>query len=162
MLTELIGKEANKIDERGTGQITDPDDYPLRLGERGSIWSELELPVLRELGATAVAERLEVGASQVFKQLSQTTPPRKRLSKERYQRLAIEHARQQVHSRAVAIPSEWRAILWQYQRELQQRGSARRLCAEREEVAITQDTRANARHCSSRCRQAASRERLAA
>ncbi len=42
MLTDLVGKEGNKLIERMTGEVTNPDEYRAEYGSRvdgGAPWS---------------------------------------------------------------------------------------------------------------------------
>jgi len=56
VLTDLTGKEGNKLIERLTGEVTRPEEYRTDYGERADRWSLLLVPVLREMGAAKVAE----------------------------------------------------------------------------------------------------------
>ena len=56
MLSDLTGKEGNKIIERLTGEVTSVEEYRTDYGERADRWSLLVVPALRELGAARVAE----------------------------------------------------------------------------------------------------------
>jgi hypothetical protein len=57
VLTDLVGKEGNKLIERLTGEVTDADEYRVGYGSRADRWSTLVVPVLREMGAPEVARR---------------------------------------------------------------------------------------------------------
>lgn len=57
--THLAGKEGNKLLERLTGVVADPADYRTDYGVRADPWSELVLPVLREMGAAVATQRTD-------------------------------------------------------------------------------------------------------
>src|SRR5438552_16523640 len=51
VVTELIGKEGNRLAERLIGIDVDASDYRNTYGERVDYWDGLILPILAELGA---------------------------------------------------------------------------------------------------------------
>jgi hypothetical protein len=57
VLTDLTGKEGNKLIERLAGVITAPADYRTDYGSRADRWNSLVLPVLRAMGARELTER---------------------------------------------------------------------------------------------------------
>jgi hypothetical protein len=63
--TELIGKEGNKLEERQTGEVTDPTEYRTHYGRRTSTWL-LVLSVLKEIGAPETASQTEISRSAVY------------------------------------------------------------------------------------------------
>lgn len=65
VLTDLVGKEGNRVLERLTGEVTDVADYRNAYGSRGDRWSLLVRPVLREMGSTDVARRTGLSRSAV-------------------------------------------------------------------------------------------------
>jgi hypothetical protein len=73
VLTDLIGKEGNDLEERGAGVTIDPDDYRSQYGNRGDRWTELVLPFLNELGAEEVMRRTGRSRSAVYEVLGGRT-----------------------------------------------------------------------------------------
>lgn len=73
VLTDLIGKEGNDLEERSTGITYDPDDYRSNYGNRGDRWSQLVLPILRSLGAEEVMKRSGRRKSAVYDVLAGNT-----------------------------------------------------------------------------------------
>ncbi len=69
VLTALIGKEGNRLLERATGEISDPNDYRSIYSHGDIVWQHLVLPVLRamraDLGGRALAGRLGVTNRQL-------------------------------------------------------------------------------------------------
>jgi hypothetical protein len=57
VLTELIGKEGNRLTERLTGEIADQAEYLTSYGRRIDGWGYLVLPTLRWLGVPVVIRR---------------------------------------------------------------------------------------------------------
>jgi hypothetical protein len=71
--TELIGKEGNKIEERQTGEVTEPADYRNHYGRRTSTWL-LAISVLREIGAPEIAWQSAISRSAVYEVLRGAQP----------------------------------------------------------------------------------------
>jgi hypothetical protein len=73
VLTDLTGKEANKIIERLTGEVTDPKEYRTDYGARADRWNALVVPVLKEmgdaLGTAELANRAQVHRRSVERTL---------------------------------------------------------------------------------------------
>ncbi len=73
VLTDLTGKEANKLMERLTGEIVDPAEYRLEYGGRADRWNALVLPILRRIAADEGIEGLMArsgrGRSAAYKAL---------------------------------------------------------------------------------------------
>jgi hypothetical protein len=76
-LTNLIGKEGNKITERTTRVDLSPDHTNL-YGTVGDEWTQLVLPVLRQLGPTRVSKEIGVSARQVGRWLHNGDRPQQR------------------------------------------------------------------------------------
>jgi hypothetical protein len=77
VLTDLTGKESNRLLERLTGEVTDPDEYRNRYGQRAQRWDILVKPILRQMGSSLVALRSGRSRSAVeraTRDLSPTTP----------------------------------------------------------------------------------------
>jgi hypothetical protein len=74
VLTDLTGKEGNKLIERLTGVITAPADYRTDYGTRADRWRFLVLPVLRAIGARVLAERTGMSRRAVERALRRQKP----------------------------------------------------------------------------------------
>ncbi len=76
VLTDLIGKEGNKITERLTGEVEDPGEYRVEYGGRADRWRTLALPVLRqmrdEIGTEALSRRVGVHRRSIERVLGPT------------------------------------------------------------------------------------------
>jgi len=75
VLTALLGKEGNRLLERATGQITDPDDYRnTYTNPDADQWRELVLPVLIAIhdahGSRHIAAHIGVSDRQIRNWLS--------------------------------------------------------------------------------------------
>ena len=93
-LTELTGKEGNKLTERLTGQTTDPADFRNYYGNRTDPWAELYLPILNELGAARIVGQTELSSSAVYDVLNGTEP--RLANRHRYEALALDLARKRL------------------------------------------------------------------
>jgi hypothetical protein len=74
VLTDLTGKEANKLIERLIGEVTDPREYRTDYGVRGDRWDSLVVPVLRRIGASMVAEQTGRSRSSVERAIRENNP----------------------------------------------------------------------------------------
>ena len=64
--TLLVGKEGNKLLERLTGELTDPADYRTTYGDPDrTLWHELVVPVLQEIGVAELAQRLDLSQRRI-------------------------------------------------------------------------------------------------
>jgi len=75
VLTDLAGKEGNRLEERTTGEVTDPAEYRVEYGSRVNRWSALVVPVLREMGAAEVAHRTGRSRRAIERAVSGRTVP---------------------------------------------------------------------------------------
>jgi Transmembrane secretion effector len=73
--TELIGKEGNKLDERLTGEVLEQAEYQTSYGRRVDPWTELVLPVLREIGARALAQQTGFKVRSIYDVLNKGARP---------------------------------------------------------------------------------------
>jgi hypothetical protein len=154
-LTSLIGKEGHRLAERLSGELADRSQYQTGYGERADAWSNLYLPVLLEIGTAALIEQTGFSRSSIFEVLAGRAlahPDRAR----KYMSIAANHAANRLEDWCVSLPSDRRAVLWQYLRERERRGEERRLCLWCGGP-LPNDARADAHYCSARCWQAASR-----
>ncbi|MFH1329807.1 MAG: hypothetical protein ABIJ48_04020 [Actinomycetota bacterium] len=147
-LTDLIGKEGNRLIERLTGEITQPADYRTDYGVRADRWQQLALPVLRELGAAKVAEATGKGRSAVFEAISGRSHPAGQRQTP-YRDAAVEHAAASLRTSGVQVPRHPWGILYHYLRERGDRLVRR--CAGCGQP-IPPERRADAIYCSDRCR----------
>jgi hypothetical protein len=156
VLTDLTGKEANKLLERMIGVVTDPEEYRSDYGARADRWATLVLPVLQRIagdeGIEGLMERANRGTSAVYEALAGAGRGQKA-----YLDAAVGYATEQLQVAGVDPPDGAYAILWCY---LNVVGSepVERVC----EVCghdIDPHARSDTRFCSERCRRAAYRMR---
>lgn len=69
ILTDLIGKEGNRILERMSGEVTVASEYQENFGSRADRWGLLVVPVLRLMTAAVVADRTGRSRSAVERAL---------------------------------------------------------------------------------------------
>ena len=74
VLTDLVGKEGNRLTERLTGEITDPTEYRTDYGGRVDRWSTLVVPVMRAMGAPEVARRVGRSRRAIERALRRVRP----------------------------------------------------------------------------------------
>jgi hypothetical protein len=74
ILTDLTGKEANKLIERLTGEVTDLPDYRTDYGTRADRWRTLVVPILQRMGASAVAKRTGKSRRAVERAIREKNP----------------------------------------------------------------------------------------
>ena len=103
VLTDLVGKEGNELDERGAGVIIDPDDYRSQYGNRGDRWTELVLPVLRALGVNEVIRRTGRGKSVVYEVIAGKKPKYSGPAA-RYRQIAVEEAASRIEQTGRRVP----------------------------------------------------------
>jgi hypothetical protein len=153
--TELIGKESNRLEERQTGEVTDPDDYLNTYGRRGSTWP-LVLEILRELGAPEVARRTGISRSAAYAVLRGAQPHGDHART--YEALAVAYAVRRLDTWGTDAPAGAAPTLARYLAERDARGENIKRCAW-DGQPIPTGRRADARFCSDRCRRAAARLR---
>ena len=154
--TELTGKEGNKLAERISGEIGDPDAYRNHYGKRTDPWQELYLPILNELGAAKVIAHTGMSSSAVYEVLNGSEP--RRASRARYEELAVGHARAHLTDWGVPCPTTPASTAAVYLRERHRRGHDTRRCRWCGRQLPTQ-ARSDARYDSDACRKAAARAR---
>ena len=153
--TELTGKEGNKLDERTTGQITDPTEYRNDYGQRSDPWL-LVLAILQEIGAPRLIQLTGFARSSVYAVLRGARP--RAAHSAAYLSAAVEYARAQLVKTGRPVPTTDHAILDRYLKELGGQGELLGRCEQCGSV-IPAGRRADARFCSARCRKAAGRAR---
>jgi hypothetical protein len=122
-LTRLIGKEGNKLLERSTGEMTDPDEYRTTYTDPATDpWASLVVPVLRDirdaLGTKHIAEKVGVSERQIRNWLNRADVlPHAGGSQNRQQaeKLAVDWATQQLHAADRRVPADRYAKLYLYQ-----------------------------------------------
>jgi hypothetical protein len=154
--TELIGKEANKIEERQTGEVTDPADYRNTYGRRGSAWP-MVIAILQEIGAPETTRQTGLSRSSVYGVLHHQARPLTAHAHE-YETLALRFASERLQGWGLEPPSEPVALLNRYVSERAARGEHVKRC-EWDGNPIPAGRRSDARFCSDRCRRAAARSR---
>jgi hypothetical protein len=111
--TELIGKEGNKLEERLTCEVLDQAEYQTSYGRRVDPWTELILPILREIGARALAEQTGFKIRSIYDVLNRGARPHPR-RRAVYEDKAIAHAHSQLEARDEEPPTTGAAILSRY------------------------------------------------
>jgi hypothetical protein len=74
VLTDLMGKEGNRVLERLTGEVTDTAEYRNRYGLRADRWEILIAPVLREMGSTEIARATGKSRSAIERAIRNVDP----------------------------------------------------------------------------------------
>ena len=111
VLTDLIGKEGNHLDERATGQTDNPDEYRNTYGHRGDRWTELVLPILRGIGPKELMRRTGRRKSVVYDILSGKIP-RYAGPAARYRAVAVDEAVIRLQAAGVCLPRNPYGILF--------------------------------------------------
>jgi len=109
-LTDLIGKESNKLSDRLAGAARDVNEYQSAYGARDPRWETLVLPALKDIGAAALIEQTGMARSSVYDVLAGAIPhPSNRGA---YEAAAVEHASRHLTSHRLSPRRPRRAILW--------------------------------------------------
>jgi hypothetical protein len=111
--TELIGKEGNKLEERLSGEVLELRQYQTSYGSRVDPWTELYLPVLKEIGARALAEQTEFKVRSIYDVLNRGVRPHLR-RRANYEQCAIAHSRAVLTALGEQVPTSSAAILRTY------------------------------------------------
>jgi hypothetical protein len=111
--SELIGKEGNKLEERLTGEVLEQAEYQTSYGRRVDPWTELVLPVLREIGARTLAEQTGFKVRSIYDVLMRGARPHPRRQAV-YEERAIAHARRALEAMGDEVPASGTAILQRY------------------------------------------------
>jgi hypothetical protein len=98
--------------------VLEPGDYQTTYGSRVDPWSDLVLPVLREIGARALAEQTGFKIRSIYDVLNRGVRPHQR-RRVVYEERAIERACSGLEALGEAIPAGATASLRRY---LQERG----------------------------------------
>lgn len=121
VLTDLIGKEGNDLEERATGLTYDPDDYRSQYGNRGERWTQLVLPILKQLGLEEVMKRTGREKSVVYEILAGKRPKYDSPAA-RYREVAIEAAAEELERAGVRVPLHPYGILYFRLRSMEMHG----------------------------------------
>jgi hypothetical protein len=122
VLTSYIGKEGNRLLERATGEITDPDEYlTTYTNPAADRWRDLVLPVLRDirdaLGGKQFAREVGVSDRQVRNWFNGDVVPHAGASqhRQRTEKLALDWAVQQLRAAGHRPPADLSATLYLYE-----------------------------------------------
>src|SRR6266545_1898311 len=97
VLTDLVGKEGNRLIERLSGEVTDPDEYRTGYGNREDRWKVLVVPVLRKMGAAEVAARAGMSRRAIERAIRKENPTiPHRSSRAEYVRVAADWVAQRM------------------------------------------------------------------
>jgi hypothetical protein len=151
-LTELTGKEGNKLQERATGEVQDPDDYRNTYGPRSGTWP-LVVRVLHEIDVPQIVELTGFSRSAVYGVLHGSIPRTNRARV--YEEVAAAWATKQLTKLRPEARASTAERLAAYLAEHENRGEGRRCrwCQKPLDPTRRRDTR----FCSGRCRWAAAR-----
>jgi hypothetical protein len=152
--TELTGKEGNRLQERATGEVQDPDDYRNDYGKRDETWL-LILNVLREIGAARLVQLTGFSRSAVYAVVSGAAVPRAEQA-HKYEKVAVDYVRARLVESGMAAPVDDIDLIVRYIYVRQPGEKATRRC-EWCGKQFDAERRSDARFCSPRCRQAARR-----
>jgi hypothetical protein len=158
VLTDLSGKEGNKIIERLTGEVEDAGEYRTDYGARADRWKTLALPVLRrmrdEVGTGTFSQRIGVHRRTLERVLGGSATPHAS-TRARYLSAAGEWcSRALAEAGWIAGPSSI-GVLWCYQQHLAFEPVRRcTMCGRRLDHPL-------ALYCSQACRKRAYRRRHA-
>jgi hypothetical protein len=154
--TELIGKEANKLEERLTGEVVNPAEYRNTYGLLGSTWPTV-IAILQELGALETARQTGLARSGVYNVLHHGAQPHPAHTQE-YETVALRFASERLQGWGLQPQTSAGPLLTRYLAERTARGEDVRRCAW-DGKPIPPGRRGDARFCSDRCRSAARRSR---
>jgi hypothetical protein len=157
-ITELTGKEGNKLTERLSGEITDFGAHSNYYGNRTDPWAELYMPILKELGAARIIEETSMSSSAVYGVLNATVDEPHAANRVRYQRVALAHARKRLAQWDIPPPDAPASVAALYVRERHQRGEDVRRCQWCGQP-LPPQARSDARYDSDTCRKTAARAR---
>lgn len=123
--TELIGKEGNKLEERLSGEVLEQAEYQTSYGRRVDHWTELVLPILREIGARALAEQTGFKIRSIYDVLNKNARPHAK-RRTAYEEAALSHASSHLKNWSAEVPETGLAVLRRYLEERERQGSSRR------------------------------------
>jgi hypothetical protein len=110
VMTELIGKEGNKLEERLSGEVLEQAEYQTGYGRRVDPWTELYLPVLREIGARRLAEETGFKVRSIYDVLNRGVRPHAG-RRTAYEDAAVAHACEQLTGWGEEAPESALAVL---------------------------------------------------
>lgn len=157
VLTDLTGKEGNKIIERLTGEVTDPSDYRTDYGGRADRWRTLVVPVLRSIQDYLETKGLAVRVGQHRRSVERVLRPDAPVTphastRGRYTTVAAGWIRDVLSQRGASSgPSDFGALWCGAEREV----VISRVC----EVCGRPVTDRRARYCGTTCKKRAYRQR---
>ena len=115
VLTDLIGKQSNLLEERLTGAITDPEQYLETHGTRGDRWSQLVVPVLKQMGAKEVIARTGRKKSAVYEAIAGRSRPTGSEAAP-YRKAAVEWVTERLQRQGEYVPRHWAGVLYRHVR----------------------------------------------
>jgi len=118
VLTDLIGKEGNRLEERATGEITEPDQYRHVYGSRGNRFSTLVVPVFVRMPAQEIADAVGLTRRQVERIQRPGFAGRPHEGNRRaLTTLAVRQARSELELAGCTVPGDDDAVLFPVLRE---------------------------------------------
>jgi len=111
-----VGKEANRIDDRGDGIVDQPDDYRTEyIDPTDRVWHDLVVPVLRTTPRSEVIRRSGLNRRTIERVILRGMYPHAS-HRAQLTELAITHAKPELRAAGVALARGTTAVLQQYLR----------------------------------------------
>ena len=116
VMTRLVGKESNRLDDRQTGALLGESEYITDYGSVRDVWTTVILPVLADIDRRVIAAAVGVSPNTVTRWFTQRTIPHGGPSGhlQRARDLATEHATTQLRVSGLEPPRTWEACLSAY------------------------------------------------
>jgi hypothetical protein len=157
VLTDLSGKEGNKILERLTGEVEDTEEYRTEYGARADRWRMLVVPVLRQirdaLGPKEMSERVGVHRRSLERVLGTDGVMPHASTRKSYLDVVRDWCSNQLAERDISVGPDRIGTVWCYQQHVAQ--ELVRTCR----VCGRPVAHPLALYCSEACRKRASRAR---
>jgi hypothetical protein len=107
-LTDLIGKEGNRIDERSSGEVTEVEEYQHTYGARADRFWTLVVPTLAPLGPVEVARRSGLTRDQMRRIFRREIVSPHGSTQRKLLRVAVEHAAAELERFGLPVsPDSW-------------------------------------------------------
>jgi hypothetical protein len=106
-------QEANLLEERATGQTTNPADYQNTHGTRGDRWTQLVLPVLQQMDVTEIMARTGRQKSATYDARAGRSNPTGTEAAP-YRQAAIDWATQRLQEQGDRVPRHPDGLLYTY------------------------------------------------
>jgi hypothetical protein len=109
-----IGKEANRLDDRVSGIVTDFDEYQTEYADpRQTVWSTLVVPNLASMNTAELARQAGLHRRTIERYLSGQATPRPE-HEDLLTGIAVEHAGRSITDWGAEVPAGPQAVLYRY------------------------------------------------